>query len=95
MSTVARTDPRGTPTASSTWSKTLFHSRASRWLSIFGRYSSAVEPRSMSRCALWKRYSPASMSEPEIGPPSTLMWRSMRCQPRGRTSSVATSSSSA
>jgi hypothetical protein len=55
MSTVARTEPRGTPTASCTCSKTLFHSRASRWLSIFGRYSSGVLPLSMRRCELWNR----------------------------------------
>ena len=30
-----------------------------------------------------------SNSDPEIGWPSTVTWRSMRCQPRGRTISVA------
>ena len=37
MSEVARMEPRGIPSAAWAWTKTSFHSRASRWLSIFGR----------------------------------------------------------
>ena len=37
MSTVARIVPRGMPSASSARTNTSFQSRASRWLSIFGR----------------------------------------------------------
>ena len=37
MSTVARMVPRGMPSGSCAATNTSFHSRASRWLSIFGR----------------------------------------------------------
>jgi len=37
MSTVARTVPCGMPSSASANVKTSFHSRASRWPSIFGR----------------------------------------------------------
>ena len=37
MSTVARTDPCGIPSACWAWVNTSFHSRASRWDSILGR----------------------------------------------------------
>src|SRR6188508_253486 len=43
---------------------------------------------------LCSRYSPKSNSEPDIGWPSTSTCRSTRCQPRGRTTSVASESPS-
>ena len=52
-------------------------------------------PRSSRSRALWWMYSAKSMSPPATGSPSTVRWRSSRCQPRGRTSSVAVSSFSA
>ncbi len=44
------------------------------------------------RAWLRKKYRPKSKRLAEIGAPSTSKWRSSRCQPRGRTSRVATSS---
>ena len=52
----------------------------------------AAAPARASSRALWKTNRPKSNSEAEIGPPSTSTWRSSRCQPRGRTTSVAISS---
>ena len=47
-------------------------------------------PRAISSLALWKKYRPKSNSAPVIGWPSTVTCASGRCQPRGRTRSVAT-----
>ncbi len=44
---------------------------------------------------LWKTYSPKSNRLAETGSPSTVKCFSGRCQPRGRTTSVAVSSSQA
>ena len=52
-------------------------------------------PFAISVFALWKKKSPKSNSEPDIGLPSTRQCLSTRCQPRGRTSSTAVFSASA
>ena len=45
MRTVARTDPRGTPSAVWAWMKTSFQSRASWCDSSLGRYRYGPDPR--------------------------------------------------
>ena len=88
MSTVARIEPRGMPSASWAWTKTSFQSRASWCDSSLARYRYGPLPRSSALGAEWNRYSPTSNSEAETGTPSTSTCDSTRCQPRGRTTSV-------
>ncbi len=52
-------------------------------------------PRSSVSRALWKKKSPKSARLAEIGAPPTCRCFSSRCQPRGRTRSVAVFSASA
>ena len=63
--------------------------------------SRAWAGRSTARCraspaprALWKKYSPKSNRLPRRGSPSTSTCARRRCQPRGRTTSVAVCSAS-
>src|SRR5699024_12587165 len=42
-------------------------------------------PSSTSFSALWKKYRPKSIRDPDSGSPSTSMCDSSKCRPRGRT----------
>ncbi len=84
--------PRSRPSSSSMIPSASFHSRASRWDSSLGTYRYGPLPFSASASWLLATYSATSNSPPATGRPSTSTWRSGRCQPRGRISSVATSS---
>ena len=84
--------PRGMPRASWAARNTSFQSaRLEVGLELGQVEVRARAPRRAARAALWKKYRPKSNRLAEIGAPSTSTCVSSRCQPRGRTTSVAIS----